>query len=552
VAPLHAQARVRLEPSPLVFDPGPDPANPARTRRMSLDLYIDDIPSSGLGSFRVYIDTRRRHTDGAPCITYDASYTVDPNFKAAWNNLAQISVGYSQDRTLFAVFANAVNQGSLPLPTGTIHFGSFVLKGVSGLGCSNKLQDEFVVDAGSSSWGPSSPPRQAFVSPAGSAWAWTALPDLDLTIACQRTSPPAGSTFVDGDVLTLECDAANLGTDAVSLVPIIHTVTSADSIVDAMDPLLYRSVGAGQIGGGEVVHLTLTGQPMLTTPQTVNICTKIDVDESGIDLGWGPMLETDETNNTDCSSLTIVEPHRDLVVVPGSVSLTPDPSSPGGLFRAGLPLHVDYDALNQGNGAVRTSHRQVVRLGTTLQSALADPNAILCGVNVDLSVPPPLAGGSSLHESFGLGTGTSPEICKIPFSKPPGSYVLVVQLDSNNKVAETDPNGNAAPAESNNAIAVPITVDLPLDPQFRVQHKSGDPSDQILEIFGPNNGTMYVAAASVRSLTAYSLRLSWSPAKLMYAGTPGGPGDPNRVVFTNFLASRGLAQSCAVTAIDPN
>ncbi|HXI03987.1 MAG TPA: hypothetical protein VNI57_12500, partial [Candidatus Saccharimonadales bacterium] len=358
--------------------------------------------------------------------------------------------------------------------------------------------------------------------------------------------------FVDGDFITLDCTGSNIGQADAQLSAITGAVFSSDSVVNGGDVSIGNTVDAGVLRRGTSRQLTLTSQPIASTPGATNVCAKIDMYSTNLYAVNGRIAEIDESNNSQCWPITVVTPHRDLVVVPGSVSLSPSPLAPGGLFRAGLPFKIDFDVLNQGNGAVRVNHRDVVHLGASQTDALASNPAGICGVDVSFTGNPPLTGGSTMHESFGLGTGTSVEICKIPFNTPPGDYVLVVDVDRNGSVTETDPNNLSAPAESNNMLVFPIHVDLPLDPQFRVQHKATDPNDQVVEIFGPANGTMYVAAASVRSLTAYSLTLTWSPAKLMYAGTPGGPGDPNRVVFTNFLASRGLAQSCAVTGIDPN
>ncbi|HXI04636.1 MAG TPA: hypothetical protein VNI57_15785, partial [Candidatus Saccharimonadales bacterium] len=542
----RAEVTIRIEPEVVVF-----PSSGVRNAAF-LTIYLDNVPAPGVRVVDMFLDARPHDPEGPKCVWFDSA-TVDPGLKATWGGAAFSYVHTLADQTQVEWLLRAPTYSPAGA-TGTVRLGTlrFLASVQLDPRCILTMQRNFEWVPGSVEWGTLSAPNLPVPVNLGAAWVIGSAPDVDLTLSCALTSPADPARFVDGDVAQIDCQVSNYGTADAQLPAAMTVVLSDDLAVDGGDTEIVHGQGAGILAAGSSRQITLSAQPIVRTPGPLNICTKVDADEANLDNVRGILLETDETNNSQCWPINVIPPHRDLVVAPASVSLSPDPQSPGGLFRAGLPLQVAYDAFNQGNGAVRASHRQIVRLGSTLQAALADPNAILCGVNVDMSITPPLAGGSSLHESFGLGTGTSNEICKIPFTKPPGSYVLVVQLDSNNDVVETDPNGDSTPAESNNAIAVPITVDLPLDPQFRVQHKSNDASDQTVEIFGPNNGTMYVAAASVRSLTAYSLRLSWSPANLMYAGTPGGPGDPNRVVFTNFLTSRGLAQSCAVTSIDPN
>jgi hypothetical protein len=228
--------------------------------------------------------------------------------------------------------------------------------------------------------------------------------------------------------------------------------------------------------------------------------------------------------------MTVLAPHRDLVVVPGSVILTPDPPEPAGLFRAGLDVGVTFDVLNRGAAAVRKSHLTRVLLGASA------PGTAICFAQVDAGDGLPIFGSTTLTESFGLGTGIDPAYCRIPFRHPPGAQSLFIQLDSGNSVAESDPNTVPDPAESNNFISVPITVTKPKDPEFRIQAKGAPSSNQKVTIFGPPNGTAVIAVVSASGLTSYSFDLSWDPPGALSLGDPvmpggGGipPGWPSRV-----------------------
>ena len=125
----------------------------------------------------------------------------------------------------------------------------------------------------------------------------------------------------------------------------------------------------------------------------------------------------------------------------------PEIVGPDGLIRPGLNLQVSYEEVNQGIAAVRNTHENRVLLARTPQAAFGDPNAEICDVDITGPVGLPLLAGTSLSLTYGLGSGTFGELCRIPFRFPPGDYDLYVEVDSGANVPEKDPNGDPAPAE---------------------------------------------------------------------------------------------------------
>lgn len=551
-APLMAQTRLRVEPEVVVFDDG------GRTRRETISIWVDNIPPPGLGSFLFFIESRVRQLLGQdPCLVIESG-RLDPGLRAAWNNevVSNFIPLPSLTSANWQAFAN--RQGNLPLPKGTIRLGEITFLGQEH-NCPTPLQDEFFLGNPDplrpdplAFWGSGAVPQTLFDELHGAAWAWNAVPDIDFTVTCPRTFPPPPDPFVDGDLLFLECQVSNLGSLRAPQGPIMVVVFSGDEIIDDNDHLIARSVATGRIGGHSTVSIDIAERPVRTTPGTVNICTRIDVVEFGVDQGWGVMLETDETNNVECQPLTVIEPLRDLIVTPGSLSVDPDPRDASGLLRAGLNLKVSYEEFNQGIGAVRANHSNRVLLSDDPATVLTDPSASICKMTVGGATGLPLLGGTSINLTYGLGSGSSTEICKIPFRLPPGPYDLYVDLDSSGNISEKDPNGASAPAEANNLASIPVTVAPPPDPRFRIQHRGSAPTDQRVEIFGPARGNFLVVVASASGLTSYSLELTWSPPELLSLGDPSLPGgDPNQISFRNFLETMGLAQSCAVTDLDP-
>lgn len=541
-APSLAQTTIRLEPEVVLFEVTP---STIRTR-VDVSIFLDNIPPPGLGSFDIVLDARPGGLDGPPCVQLNITEVeeLDPDLEAAWGTHTDFAQGIG-DRARARWFARAFTP--FTGPTGTVRLGRLryvVSPGNFPEGCTGVMQDNFEWIRSQTTWGTGSVPNRAFESYQGSPWVIGRPLDVELETACDVTSPADPNVFVDGDFITVSCQVTNQGSETTQLLPTLISVLSKDTTVDSLDIEIGRNTSPGILSGGAASTGTISGRPVMTIPQVLNICTKIDVDPNDLNDPYGEILEDDESNNVDCHAIRVLEPRRDLVVAPGSLALEPSPLDPSGLFRAGLPVKVTYDLLNQGIGAVRVPHRNGVRLN-------GDPN-LLCYVDTSgVQSGLPLVGGAFVTQSYGQGTGSSSNLCKIPFEHPAGPTTLSIVLDTGGTVDEKDPNGNVSPAEANNTLQVPLDVAPPLDPEFRIQQRRNFPDDHVVEIFGPGTETMLVGIASARSMASYAFTLNWGPPELISLGDPNQPGgDPNRVEFLPFLEEGGLVQSCAVTFID--
>ena len=378
----------------------------------------------------------------------------------------------------------------------------------------------------------------------------TALAGIDLVVACSQTAPPDPAFFVDGETITLECMVTNQGTLSSGRQTAAVAVFSVDSTVGSTDTFIAQAT-VPTLSAGAGAAIRLSAAPLFTVTGPRKICVKADVVAGDLDQQAGQITESNESNNEVCTDVTLLEARKDLIVAPGSVTVTPGPTDPANL-RAGLPFELSYEILNQGVGAVRHGYTNHVRIGATSAAALADPNSVICSRPVSFATQNQYQpGGASVSLTHGIGDRSDPATCRIPFDTPVGTSVLVIQTDALAEIAEKFVTGSIAPAESNNTLAVPIQVEAPLDPRFHVQHTQGGANDQLVEITGPGTQSMFVGVSSARGLTGYAFRLSWAPPGLISVGDAAIPGgDPGQVVFTGFLETEGLAQSCAVSLLD--
>jgi hypothetical protein len=537
----HAQVTLRIEPASTVF-----PIFDLR-REATIEIFADNVPAQGLGSFEIILDMFNE-AGFSPCVRY-LSRQLDPALKSAWGGGSSDSVSTASTSTV--VTWRAAGFFGFPGPSGTVRIGSMTLSAQPPSGsCFVGKQDSFVWDT-ASTYGLGITTSTAFASLRGGTWVLGRTIEVDLTLSCTQTSPANPAIFVDGDRAAFSCDISNLGNDSSQTPTNLLAVISNDGIVDEADQQIGLNSGVPAIPPGSTVTAMVSGSPILTSAQSTNFCVMIDSDSFTLSDQSGDLAETDETNNVQCHPVTVLEPQRDLVVVPASVAVSPDPQDPNGDFRAGLAMTVSYQALNQGSGAIRSGYRNSVRLGATVAAALASPASIICGANVSGPSLPMLQGGS-ITQSYGLGTGASTDLCKIPFTTAPGSHVVVIDLDSDHQIVEVDAGGNPGPAESNNTLVVPITVLPPRPAEFRISDGSGGTSDQRIEVNGPGVRNLRLSVGSSVDLAAWSLRVSWSPPWLISVGDPSLPGgDPGQVAFSTFLESSGRVQSCGVVAIDP-
>jgi hypothetical protein len=572
--PAFAQTTIRIDPNPVVFPVG---------GQQSFDIYVDNIPSSGIGSFWIFLSTGFN-----PCLAWQSA-VLDPNLEAAWGGNARSDPTIIAGGTLSWI-AN-YTASSITGPSGTVKLGTVTYAETGA--CTPGTQDLLDWVPGDSGppptgtiFAPGRNPLAPFSIYQDALYSIGPLQDIDLTVACTRVPPDPNTPFdpnvpvdpnapydpydpnapfnphffVDGDTIALDCSVSNAGT-APSGGSTLFAVFSTDSMVDSTDTEISSDLLIPNLGGGNTVNRTLKGAPIFTSPGPREICTKIDVDPTDFDAQAGRVAETDEGNNVDCLPITVLPALRDLIVDPdpNTVSVTPSPIDPNN-FRAGLALEVSYRAVNQGIAAVRFSHRNVVRLDTSLAAALANSNSIICGADLSSSGPDlPLLGGTGITQTYGFGGGSSTELCLIPFGLTPGTYSVVIEVDTpdtptGDNVVEKDPNGN--PAELNNALEVVINILAPLPPEFRVHQfnpKLNEPllvTDDVVNITGPGSDRASVSMISAVDVAAYDFTLTWSPANLISIGDPNNPaGDPNEITFTDFLEQNGRTQSCSVTGI---
>ncbi len=547
---LTSAQTLRIEPGTLVVPPitAPDPF-------ATFEIFMDGVPSPGLRSFQVTIDSFHVGELG-PCVQF-VSHQIDPALKTAWGGGSVDSINVQDSNSI--VRWNAIGFAGPSLPTGTVRLGTFtwLAQPVSG-SCPIGLQDEFEWNSTATRWGTSTNANLEFDSLRGGTWVLGRYLNVDLSVACTQTSPTTPGVFVDGQTITLECLVSNLGTESTPINTLLQAVVSTDTTVGSSDTRIGTAAEAPVLLGGGSALVRISDTPLsLTAAQTRNLCVKIDVNESDLDVAGGRLTETNETNNVECRPITILDSRKDLVVPPASIMLTPDPADPNGAFHAGLKLQVSYALLNQGIGAIRTpSYQTRVYLGPDLLSIQANPTPsspfALCSKQQSFPAGSFQPGGAAVTQTYGLAPAGS-DSCKIPFLLTPGTHVLAIQADANNNVAEVDAGGAVAPAETNNWASVPITIQAPLPPEFRIYDKETVLNDTRVDVRGPGSARAAIGVSSARNLAGYGFSVSWDPPGLVSIGDPNVPGsDPNQVAFTNFLEQGGLDQSCAVIAIDPN
>lgn len=593
-APALAQVTLRIEPA-AVFFPTTSPPPPFA----SFDVFIDNVPAGGLGSFAVVLNEQDT-SEFRKCLDFETA-VLDPNLVIAWNQNNPPPPSVSNDILTWTV--NALGPGrSSP---GTVRIGTITYETrlinvdhdmdpntppVPAPNCALGTQRNFSWET-SSRWSTdaSASPGgggMAFDSLRGSPWIIGPQPDIDLTVDCTRVMAPNDTPgffdagiFVDGQTVQLECTVSNLGTDPNMGPPISSTLVSRfsdDLVIDSGDSAIGQVDGI-PLGAGGMVDRTLSATPLFTTPKITNICSKIDAIVTDLDNAGGAIFETDETNNVDCDPVTVLAPQKDLVIDPNFVDpndvdpnvadpnaidilLTPSLVDPNN-FHAGLTFQVSYGILNQGVGAVRIDYRNRIHLGASLNIIQANPNGTLrCSKLVDLGGTIPFhKGRSSLTQTFGFDPDASDpnvpadpsEICQIPFTLPPGNYVLAVQVDGLNNVVEEDPNGATLPAEANNWASVPIRVEAALPPEFRVRENATGIADLNVDIFEPPTtalpGIAAISLISAQNVGSYELTLGWDPN---LAAVVDPNVDPNAIDFTMFLEENGRDQDCDIDNLD--
>jgi len=250
------------------------------------------------------------------------------------------------------------------------------------------------------------------------------LPDLIVT----QVEPNALSVSAGG-ILSETDTVQNIGTGPARPFNVAYSL-SPDSIYGNADDIVVvttRTIGSTQdnpaLVSGESSVATIGLQiPAVTPAGTYHICARAD---------WNALVaESDETNNTLCSSTTIaVVPLADLIVT--ALSTTTSAANAG----ATIPLSIGLT--NQGG----------VTAGTSVMAIPLSTNAVY-GDGDDIPSVTTWTNGS-LYQGTTVSLTTQ---IQIPAAAPSGMYYICVMADSTGAVTEGD--------ETNNTRCTPTTVNV--------------------------------------------------------------------------------------------
>jgi hypothetical protein len=518
-------------------------AAPALAQTPTLRFEPDPVAfaAGAPGTVSVFLDNASDVTGFNLVFTFDESLlsfnnqdpnraVVDPNLAARWFGISSQSANYNSSTGLLTWFARASrHQGGAGVNGSNIRLGAlkFQVANAAGTQGSFTWNGATRLDTGGS--------FDNLIPATMNGGFRIGVADSDLAVSCNQTSPPDPNKFVDGDTITLVCTLTNNG-PGNSPGTRIAAVISTDQIVDGSDRTTINNQEVPSLppppDPNSTIMMTLLGRPPYSIAGPHYICTKVDVDLNNND---GPVFETDETNNTDCKPVTVLQPFRDLV--PTDLAIAPGEVDPN-TIRVGLRTRVTYTTRNDGNAVIR-AHTNEIRFSTDGTIDAGDP--LLCRFQEQDA--PGILGQASVTRSFGTDqTAPASLQCGIPFTTTPGDYFFGIVADALSNVQERDPNGVSF--EGNNTLVTPMAVTIhdPLPPVLRVHDTATIGATQVA-IGAPGKDAVSVSIISVLDLAAYSFTLTWSNPSLMEIQ------DPNDVVFTTLLQRGGRAQSCTVSAL---
>lgn len=233
-----------------------------------------------------------------------------------------------------------------------------------------------------------------------------APPELTLTVSTGATSARLGGTF------SVTTQVAN-GGGLLAGASLVAFHLSADALYGGVDDVALtatRSVAA--LGGGaQSSGATTLTVPANTPPGAWYVCAIAD--------SAGAVAESDETNNSACTSGIITVGVPDLTVL----SVTPKSAS----AQERMVLQVDYAIKNEGPASG----------GYFLVSVALSTNQVQ-GDSDDL------AGSTTGISDIAAGaTATGTAYSLLPEGIPVGSYYVCVKADSTDLVVEGDETNNA-------------------------------------------------------------------------------------------------------------
>jgi len=236
------------------------------------------------------------------------------------------------------------------------------------------------------------------------------LSDLIMT----NVTPNTG-TVNQGGTLSVSDTVQNLGAVATPIgFRIGFHLSTNITYGDGDDIAITTNRAVAALGAGASSTGT-TGLliPSFTPPGVYFVCAKAD--------SLSQVTETDETNNTLCSSTQVTVPQPDLIVSAISTTAT--------TVKAGATAAVANTIKNQGGSKAGLS---VVAFRLSTNTTYGDGDDIV-------SITTRTIG------SLGIGAVSSAtNAVRIPASTPPGSYYICANADNTNTVAESNESNNSA------------------------------------------------------------------------------------------------------------
>jgi len=234
-------------------------------------------------------------------------------------------------------------------------------------------------------------------------------PDLVMTAVT-----PAATTVNQGASLAVSTTVKNQGLVVSGASKVAFRLSLNNVYGDADDVAITatRSVAGLATGASSTGSSTLT-IPATTAPNSYYLCAKAD--------SANTVVETDEGNNTLCSSTQVTVPPPDLIV--SALSTTATTGTAGG------SISISNSVKNQGGSKAGSS---IVAFHLSTNTTYGDGDDIVSTTTRTIS---------SLAIA---GTSSASSTVKIPAAIPSGVYYMCVRADDADTVAESDETNNAA------------------------------------------------------------------------------------------------------------
>ena len=226
---------------------------------------------------------------------------------------------------------------------------------------------------------------------------------------------PNSGAFAPGGTLSVTDTVQNIGSASTGVSSIVAYSLSTDTTYGNGDdvPLATtRSVGVLAAGASSTATRSLA-IPASTPTGTYYVCAKADSSDA--------VAESNETNNTLCSTTTVGPATPDLIISAASTATTS--VAPGKSFS------LSNSAMNQGSGQ---AGQFIIAFHLSTNAVYGD------GDDIVLTATRTVA-------SLGAGkTSTASTSLLVPATVPLGDYYVCAMADRDNTVAESDETNNSA------------------------------------------------------------------------------------------------------------